>query len=445
MLAELKASVISIYWHHRDWAQGPGYPSNLGNDRSIWAREVAYVLMDFLDSAQKYIHCNGGWLAITSGVWRMAAGVCPLDGRGQQVMMRWWQHRSGFKSCLFCAGADINLRALLLADGYESLGEVKLAARKRPGLDAFTNRVHLQVGGQAPAAASRTPPRQRLTPTALLLGQQCDPCLEQQAPGLVQHTYGLAFQRPLVHVVQSCIRQGALATDPEPQKCLQCGSLLPASPHAATAVKQPLLPCRAGTCPTALCCGWAPSTAGCPAPGGCAAVVQGWVSGVYRLIHAPCACLEAKRWMQLARLCTGTTLSTSIAQTCLAANIRDVMLLPLRRRCCSGRHLLRAYACLSRLSVLNEHLTFKARYSRGGESRQVPATVMRPSGFCVRHIMMYMTCWYKYGTPLCTHVSGVVVDMFHCPAGEGGMSRTAQYLRYLMAQFEQLRMIKLYR
>jgi hypothetical protein len=32
-----------------------------------------------------------------------------------------------------------------------------------------------------------------------------------------------------------------------------------------------------------------------------------------------------------------------------------------------------------------------------------------------------------------------------CAAGEGGMSRTAQYLRYLLAQFEQLRMIKLYR
>jgi hypothetical protein len=38
------------------------------------------------------------------------------------------------------------LCAIALADGYESLGEVKLAAKKRVGLDAFTNRVHLQVG-----------------------------------------------------------------------------------------------------------------------------------------------------------------------------------------------------------------------------------------------------------------------------------------------------------
>lgn len=115
--------------------------------------------------------------------------------------------------------------------------------------------------------------------------------------------------------------------------------------------------------------------------------------------------------MQLVRLCSGTTLSTSIAQHALRGkkpvqaehhrtrrypwqltNIRDVMLLLLRWRCCSGRHLLRAYACLSRLSVLNEHLTFKARYSRGGEARQVAATVMRPSGFCVRHMMIYMIC-----------------------------------------------------
>jgi hypothetical protein len=36
-------------------------------------------------------------------------------------------------------------------------------------------------------------------------------------------------------------------------------------------------------------------------------------------------------------------------------------------RWCCFRHLLHAYACLSRLSVLNEHLTIKARYSRGGE------------------------------------------------------------------------------
>jgi hypothetical protein len=60
MLGELKASVIAIYWAHRDWAQGPTYPATLGDDNSTWAREVANVLMDFLDSAQKYIHCNGG-------------------------------------------------------------------------------------------------------------------------------------------------------------------------------------------------------------------------------------------------------------------------------------------------------------------------------------------------------------------------------------------------
>jgi hypothetical protein len=31
------------------------------------------------------------------------------------------------------------------------------------------------------------------------------------------------------------------------------------------------------------------------------------------------------------------------------------------------------------------------------------------------------------------------------PAGEGGLSRTSQYLRFLISQMEQLRMIKEYR
>lgn len=56
--------------------------------------------------------------------------------------------------------------------------------------------------------------------------------------------------------------------------------------------------------------------------------------------------------------------------------------------------LVRAYAALSRMSVMNEYLTHKAGYTRGGE---------------------------------------------------GGMSRTAQYLRFLVSGTEQLRMIKLYR
>jgi len=72
----------------------------------------------------------------------------------------------------------------------------------------------------------------------------------------------------------------------------------------------------------------------------------------------------------------------------------DEILAEQRRKDPGADALRRAYAAFSRLSVLNERLTARAGYSRGGE---------------------------------------------------GGLSRTNQYLRYMMACLEELRMLRDYR
>jgi hypothetical protein len=60
VVGELKASVVAIYWQHRDWAQDTGsYPESIGDDTHPWAREVANILIDFLDSLEKYITSRG--------------------------------------------------------------------------------------------------------------------------------------------------------------------------------------------------------------------------------------------------------------------------------------------------------------------------------------------------------------------------------------------------
>ena len=33
----MKASVVGIYFMHRDWDQSENFPASLGNDRSAWA------------------------------------------------------------------------------------------------------------------------------------------------------------------------------------------------------------------------------------------------------------------------------------------------------------------------------------------------------------------------------------------------------------------------
>eukprot|EP00877_Chromochloris_zofingiensis_P007782 jgi/Chrzof1/3257/Cz12g18040.t1 len=60
MLAELKASITGLYFHHRDWAQVPGFPDTLGHHHE-WAQQFASVAMDFLDNMQKYIGTADGY------------------------------------------------------------------------------------------------------------------------------------------------------------------------------------------------------------------------------------------------------------------------------------------------------------------------------------------------------------------------------------------------
>ncbi|KAF6259152.1 hypothetical protein COO60DRAFT_1046113 [Scenedesmus sp. NREL 46B-D3] len=100
--------------------------------------------------------------------------------------------------------------------------------------------------------------------------------------------------------------------------------------------------------------------------------------------------LRAKRSTLLALLLGDTRLQPATDADGVAASF-IVRLQRINKSLPGYVHIQAAYGCLSHMSVMNEQLTFKARYSRGGE---------------------------------------------------GGLSRTAQYLRYLMAQMEQLRMIK---
>lgn len=37
LIANLKASVVALYYQHRDWDQSDNYPASLGDDRSPWA------------------------------------------------------------------------------------------------------------------------------------------------------------------------------------------------------------------------------------------------------------------------------------------------------------------------------------------------------------------------------------------------------------------------
>ena len=72
VLGELKASGATLYWLHRDWAQGTGrFPESLGDDSHAWAREVSNVLLDFLDSVQRFITARGTLTKLLS--WPVAS------------------------------------------------------------------------------------------------------------------------------------------------------------------------------------------------------------------------------------------------------------------------------------------------------------------------------------------------------------------------------------
>lgn len=64
-LAEMKASVIALYWQHRDWPQDDNYPDSLGNDRTAWAVQFANVCMEFLSHVQQYMTTPEGYESLS--------------------------------------------------------------------------------------------------------------------------------------------------------------------------------------------------------------------------------------------------------------------------------------------------------------------------------------------------------------------------------------------
>lgn len=55
LIANLKASVISLYWMHRDWSQGETFPDSIGNDHTLAAKRFRSILLDFLTQCKEYL------------------------------------------------------------------------------------------------------------------------------------------------------------------------------------------------------------------------------------------------------------------------------------------------------------------------------------------------------------------------------------------------------
>ncbi|WIA29367.1 hypothetical protein OEZ86_011872 [Tetradesmus obliquus] len=55
LIANLKASAVSLYFMHRDWAQDENFPASLGNDHSAAALHCKMLLMDLLRDVRKYL------------------------------------------------------------------------------------------------------------------------------------------------------------------------------------------------------------------------------------------------------------------------------------------------------------------------------------------------------------------------------------------------------
>eukprot|EP00882_Tetradesmus_deserticola_P025750 GHRQ01028311.1.p1 GENE.GHRQ01028311.1~~GHRQ01028311.1.p1 ORF type:complete len:355 (+),score=109.23 GHRQ01028311.1:157-1221(+) len=64
-LAEMKASIIALYWQHRDWPQDDNFPDSLGNNRSAWAVQFANVALEFLTHVQQYITTPEGYESLS--------------------------------------------------------------------------------------------------------------------------------------------------------------------------------------------------------------------------------------------------------------------------------------------------------------------------------------------------------------------------------------------
>ncbi|GAX77572.1 hypothetical protein CEUSTIGMA_g5016.t1 [Chlamydomonas eustigma] len=55
LIANLKASVMALYYMHRDWDQSDNYPSSLGNDLSPWALKAKVLLVELMLSTKRLL------------------------------------------------------------------------------------------------------------------------------------------------------------------------------------------------------------------------------------------------------------------------------------------------------------------------------------------------------------------------------------------------------
>eukprot|EP00878_Enallax_costatus_P044770 GHUV01053507.1.p1 GENE.GHUV01053507.1~~GHUV01053507.1.p1 ORF type:complete len:322 (+),score=61.17 GHUV01053507.1:314-1279(+) len=61
LIANLKASAVSLYFMHRDWAQDENFPSSLGNDHNVAAQHCKALLMDLLKDVRAYLVASSPW------------------------------------------------------------------------------------------------------------------------------------------------------------------------------------------------------------------------------------------------------------------------------------------------------------------------------------------------------------------------------------------------
>ncbi|GLI69017.1 hypothetical protein VaNZ11_013556 [Volvox africanus] len=58
LIANMKASLVALYYMHRDWDQTENYPISLGNNNLQWARKVKAVLEDFCTGCSRYLNAE---------------------------------------------------------------------------------------------------------------------------------------------------------------------------------------------------------------------------------------------------------------------------------------------------------------------------------------------------------------------------------------------------
>lgn len=61
LLADMKASVMGLFYMHRDWDQSENFPGSLGNNSNTWCKGVREVLKDFLINLHGFLTMTDGF------------------------------------------------------------------------------------------------------------------------------------------------------------------------------------------------------------------------------------------------------------------------------------------------------------------------------------------------------------------------------------------------